>query len=149
MMDIKKIEQLIDLIEKREIAEIEIREGDDSVRISRTSSVVAPVAAPAPVMVAAAPVATVAAPAASTTSGALPGHVLRSPMVGTVYLSASPEAENFVKVGQAIKTGDVVCLVEAMKMFNQIEADKTGTITACLVKSGEPIEFDQPLFVIE
>lgn len=147
-MDIEKIKQLIGLLEDSDVAEIEIHEGEESVRISRGQVVTTqqvmqmPVAAP----LHAAPA---AAPASSETSDkSLDGHVLRSPMVGTVYLAPSPEADDFVKVGQRVEVGDVLCLVEAMKMFNQIEADKAGVIKARLVDSGTAVEFDQPLFII-
>jgi acetyl-CoA carboxylase biotin carboxyl carrier protein len=158
-MDIRKVKKLIELLEESNIDEIEIKEGEESVRISRNGAQAAanaaaatyaapqyaapppPAAAPAPVP-AAAPVAE--APAAPATSG----HVVRSPMVGTFYRSPSPTSEAFVEVGSTVKVGDVICIVEAMKMMNQIEADKAGTIEAILVENGEPVEFDQPLFSI-
>lgn len=151
-MDIRKIKKLIELLEESGIAEIEIKEGEESVRISRHSSAPAPVhyqvpmAAPAPV--AAAPVAAASAPAA-TAPAAAAGHQVKSPMVGTFYRSASPGAKAFVEVGQQVKVGEVLCIVEAMKMMNQIESDKAGVIKAILVENGQPVEFDQPLFVIE
>ncbi|WP_210395580.1 acetyl-CoA carboxylase biotin carboxyl carrier protein [Motiliproteus sediminis] len=150
-MDIRKVKKLIELLEESDINEIEIKEGEESVRISRTSSVVpAPVAAaPAPVAVAApAPVAAPAAPAAAPAEPALEGHVVRSPMVGTFYRSPSPGAAAFVEVGKQVKAGDPICIVEAMKMMNQIEADKSGTILAILADDGEPVEYDQPLVTI-
>jgi len=155
-MDIRKIRKLIELIQETGVAEIEIHEGEESVRISRISSqgaaavfatTPAPQAAPqtytapAPLAVAPAPV---AAPALAPTI-----HSVKAPMVGTVYLSPSPGAKAFIEVGQKTKVGDVLCLIEAMKMFNQIEADKAGTITAILVENGNPVEFNQPLVVIE
>ena len=152
-MDMRKIRKLIELIQETGVAEIEIREGEQSVRISRESSkpvsVMAsapphyamPPAAPAP---AAAPVAE--QPAASPHANK---HTVKAPMVGTVYLSPSPGAKIFIQVGQSVKIGDTLCLIEAMKMFNQIEADKAGTVTAILVESGVPVEFNQPLVVIE
>lgn len=150
-MDIRKIKKLIELLEESGINELEITEGEESVRISRGGPVqhyapmqyqAAPMqAAPAP---AAAPVA--AAPAAAP---AVTGYQLRSPMVGSFYRAASPTSKNFAEVGQTVKVGDTLCIVEAMKMMNQIQSDKAGTITAILVENGEPVEFDQPLFVIE
>ncbi|PIE23642.1 MAG: acetyl-CoA carboxylase, biotin carboxyl carrier protein [Neptuniibacter caesariensis] len=146
-MDIRKVKKLIELLEESNINEIEIKEGEESVRISRGSSVVAaaPIAAPAPVAAApvAAPVAE-AAPEAPKTSG----HVVKSPMVGTFYSSPSPSSPAFVEVGQTVKVGDVLCIVEAMKMMNQIEADKAGVIEAILIEDGQPVEFDQPLVTI-
>lgn len=151
-MDIRKVKKLIELLETSDIAEIEIKEGEEAVRISRNSSVTTTVAAPAP---AAAPVATPApSPAATAASEEKPvpqatsGHVVSSPMVGTFYRSPSPSSPPFVEVGTHVKAGDVVCIVEAMKMMNQIEAEKAGIIEAILVKDGEPVEFDQPLVTI-
>ena len=138
-MDIRKIKKLIELLEESGIEELEIQEGEESVRISRGSRHAAPVYAPQP----SAPEA--AAPAQDDTPS---GHMVRSPMVGTFYRSPSPGAASFVEVGQKVKAGDVLCIVEAMKMMNQIEADKSGTIDAILVEDGEPVEFDQPLFSI-
>ena len=147
-MDIRKVKKLIELLETSDIAEIEIKEGEEAVRISRSSSVMttvmapaaAPAAAPAPTPVAAAE----EKPAPQTTSG----HVVSSPMVGTFYRSPSPSSPPFVEVGTHVKAGDVVCIVEAMKMMNQIEAEKAGIIEAFLVNDGEPVEFDQPLVTI-
>ncbi len=151
-MDIRKIKKLIDLIQESDVAEIEIHEGEESVRISRNSST-APIMMAAPTAVAAAPIATApaavtpaveAAPAASNTANAV-----KSPMVGTFYRSSSPEAPAFVEVGQTVSAGDIICIIEAMKMFNQIEADRSGTVKAILVESGHPVEFDEPLIIIE
>ena len=150
-MDIRKVKKLIELLEESNINEIEIKEGEESVRISRGGSVVAaPVAAPAPVVAAAAPAAApVAAPAAAEAAPAAPaGHTVNSPMVGTFYRSPAPSAPAFIEVGKTVKAGDVICIVEAMKMMNQIEADKSGVIEAILVEDGQPVEFDQPLVVI-
>jgi acetyl-CoA carboxylase biotin carboxyl carrier protein len=153
-MDMRKIRKLIELIQETGIAEIEIREGEESVRISRentknTPTIVTTVAPP----VAAAPVAVAApAPAPVETAPAVAlkdKHTIKAPMVGTVYLCPSPGAKAFVQTGQTVKVGEVLCLIEAMKMFNQIEADKEGTITAIMVDNGVPVEFNQPLFVIE
>ncbi|HCI02750.1 MAG: acetyl-CoA carboxylase, biotin carboxyl carrier protein [Oceanospirillaceae bacterium] len=150
-MDIRKVKKLIELLEESDINEIEIQEGEESLRISRASSVVAaPVVQAAPVAaapVAAAPVA--AAPVAEApTAPAIDGHAVTSPMVGTFYRSPSPGAGAFVEVGQTVNAGDVICIVEAMKMMNQIEADKSGTVTAILVDDGEAVEFDQVLVTI-
>ncbi|TLU67079.1 acetyl-CoA carboxylase biotin carboxyl carrier protein [Thalassotalea litorea] len=147
-MDIRKIKKLIELVEESGISELEIAEGEESVRISRASTVAAPqtyVAAPAPV---AAPVAAPAAESAPA-SAELSGHVVRSPMVGTFYAAPSPDAPDFAEVGQHVNAGDTLCIVEAMKMMNQIEADKSGVIKQILAQNEDTIEFDQPLFVIE
>lgn len=144
-MDIQKIQELIDLIEDTDIGEIEVKEGDTTVRISRQSGATF-VHAPQPMYATAAPAPAAAAPAAEPVAT---GHTVRSPMVGTVYLSPSPGSKPFVELGQSVKAGDVLCIVEAMKMMNQIEADKAGTIKSRLVENGLPVEFDQPLFVIE
>ncbi|MEE1672235.1 acetyl-CoA carboxylase biotin carboxyl carrier protein [Agarivorans aestuarii] len=150
-MDIRKIKKLIELVEESGVAELEITEGEEAVRISRNFSgaaqavyAPAPVAAPAPI--AAAPAATAAAPAASE---AVSGHQLLSPMVGTFYRSSSPEAQPFVQEGQQVNIGDTLCIIEAMKMMNQIDADKSGVVKAILVEDGEAVEFDEPLFIIE
>jgi acetyl-CoA carboxylase biotin carboxyl carrier protein len=148
-MDIRKVKKLIELLEESNINEIEIKEGEESVRISRGSSIqaqqyampmAAPAAAPAPV---AAPV-----PAVAPEETKHNGHVVLSPMVGTFYRSPSPSSPVFVEVGQTVKVGDVICIVEAMKMMNQIEADKAGVIEAILVEDGQPVEYDQPLVTI-
>jgi acetyl-CoA carboxylase biotin carboxyl carrier protein len=149
-MDIRKIKKLIDLIEESDIAEIEISEGEESVRISRYSAQ-APVhyAAPAPVA-AAAPVATsVAAPVAAPVEEKISGHVVKSPMVGTFYRSASPGSTAFVEIGQSVSVGQTLCIIEAMKILNQIEADKSGKVKQILVENGHPVEYGQPLFIIE
>jgi acetyl-CoA carboxylase biotin carboxyl carrier protein len=150
-MDIRKIKKLIELLEESGIAEIEIREGEEAVRISRYGQAPQYVAQPMVAPPAPAP-ATVAAPAA--TAGAQadavpPGHTVTSPMVGTFYRSPSPGAKSFVEVGQRVSVGETLCIIEAMKMLNQIEADKSGAIVAILVENGQPVEFGQPLFVIE
>jgi acetyl-CoA carboxylase biotin carboxyl carrier protein len=155
-LDIRKVKKLIELLEESGIAEIEIKEGEEAVRISRmpTGQVVthvAPAMAPAPV--AAAPVpAAAAAPAAGAPAPAPRGgkeHVVAAPMVGTFYGSASPGAKPFVEIGSEVKEGQVLCIIEAMKMMNQIESDKAGKITAIMATNGDPVEFGQPLFVIE
>ena len=151
-MDLRKIKKLIDLLEESNLAELEIKEGEEVVRLSRVPKNAAPVAAApaAPIAVAAAPVA--AAPAAvveAPVANALPaGHVVKAPMVGTFYASATPGTPAFVKVGQQVKAGETLGIIEAMKMFNQIEADVAGTVQAILVENGQPVEFDEPMFVI-
>lgn len=152
-MDIRKIKKLIELVEESGIAELEISEGEESVRISRNFSGQVSVAPqmmmqPAPVQQAAAPVASAAA-AAPAADAAPSGHLMRSPMVGSFYRSSSPEAKPFVEVGQHVNVGDTLCIVEAMKMMNQIESDKAGVIKAILVENGQAVEFDEPLFIIE
>ncbi|CDT36463.1 Biotin carboxyl carrier protein of acetyl-CoA carboxylase [Vibrio coralliirubri] len=150
-MDIRKIKKLIELVEESGISELEISEGEESVRISRNSTApVAPVqyaAAPAPVAAAAPAAAPVAVEAAAPAVPA--GHQVLSPMVGTFYGAPSPDAKPFVKVGQSVTAGETLCIVEAMKMMNQIEADKSGVVTAILVEDGQPVEFDQALVIIE
>ncbi|ACT11304.1 acetyl-CoA carboxylase biotin carboxyl carrier protein [Pectobacterium aroidearum] len=155
-MDIRKIKKLIELVEESGIAELEISEGEESVRISRAPAAVnypmmqqayaTPMMQPQPALAAAvapAPVEAAAAPAA------ISGHIVRSPMVGTFYRTPSPDAKAFVEVGQQVNVGDTLCIVEAMKMMNQIEADKAGVVKAILLESGQPVEFDEPLVVIE
>lgn len=150
-MDIRKIKKLIELVEESGIQELEIKEGEESVRINRGGPVVASAPAyyaPAPAAAApaaAAPAAAAAAPAAAAHSG----HVVKSPMVGTFYRSPAPGAKSFVEVGSSVKVGDTLCIVEAMKMMNQIQADKAGVVKEILVESGQPVEFDEPLFIIE
>ena len=150
-MDIRKIKKLIELVEESGISELEISEGEESVRISRNSPVsAAPIqyaAAPAPVAAAAPAAAPVVAEAAAPAVPA--GHQVLSPMVGTFYGAPSPDAKPFVKVGQSVTAGETLCIVEAMKMMNQIEADKSGVVTAILVEDGQPVEFDQALVIIE
>lgn len=152
-MDIRKIKKLIELVEESGINELEISEGEESVRINRGGSIVqAPMMAQAPMMqpAAAAAPAPAAAPAAAPEAPAAPsGHVVRSPMVGTFYASPSPDAPSFVELGQHVNAGDTLCIVEAMKMMNQIEADKSGVIKEILAQNEDAIEFDQPLFIIE
>jgi acetyl-CoA carboxylase biotin carboxyl carrier protein len=148
-MDLRKIKKLIDLLEESDLAELEIKEGEEVVRLSRIPRNAAPVAMAAPVAVAAAPAAAAAAPAEAPAADALPdGHVVKAPMVGTFYLSATPGAPAFVKVGQQVQTGETLGIIEAMKMFNQIEADADGIVKAILVENGQPVEFDEPMFVI-
>ncbi len=150
-MDIRKVKKLIELLEESDIAELEIHEGEESVRISRISQTATQVVAAAPMAapVAAAPAAP--APAAETSGGEpeISGHKVAAPMVGTFYRSASPGSSPFVEVGQSVSVGDTLCIIEAMKLLNQIEADKAGTVKAILSENGEPIEYGQTLFVIE
>ena len=150
-MDIRKVKKLIELLEESNINELEITEGEESVRISRGGPIAYAAAPVAMAPAVAAPAAVAAAPAAAAPTAAadeLSGHVVRSPMVGSYYSSPAPGSPTFVKVGQPVAPGDVLCIIEAMKMMNQIEADKAGTIGAILLEDGEPVEFDQPMFTI-
>ena len=156
-MDIRKIKKLIELVEESGISELEISEGEESVRISRSPAnsgypmmqhYAAPMMQQQPAMANA--VATATAPVMEAPAAAeISGHIVRSPMVGTFYRTPSPDAKAFVEVGQKVNAGDTLCIVEAMKMMNQIEADKSGVVKAILVESGQPVEFDEPLVVIE
>jgi acetyl-CoA carboxylase biotin carboxyl carrier protein len=154
-MDIRKVKKLIELLEESNLAELEITEGEESVRISRQVQGTQVQYAMPPMLP---PGAALAAPVASTgTGGAVPapgvaetaGHQVLSPMVGTYYEAPSPDAAAFIKIGDQVKAGDTLCIIEAMKMMNQIEADVSGKVVAALVKNGEPVEFGQPLFIIE
>ena len=149
-MDIRKIKKLIEIIEESDIAELEISEGEESVRISRYSSMPSPAAfaLQTPPPATAAPAAA-EPPAASNAEEKIKGHIVKSPMVGTFYRSASPGSSQFVDIGQAVNACDTLCIIEAMKILNQIEADHSGTITKILVENAQPVEYDQPLFVIE
>lgn len=152
-MDIRKIKKLIELLEESNVEELEIKEGEESVRISRSSRTVAaqpmqtyiqPMQAPAP-----APAVSAPEPAAAPTAPPAPtAHAVRSPMVGTFYRAGSPGAASFVEVGQKVNVGDTVCIIEAMKMMNQIQADKSGVVEAVMIEDGEPVEFDQILITI-
>jgi acetyl-CoA carboxylase biotin carboxyl carrier protein len=152
-MDLRKLKKLIDLVQESGIAELEITEGEEKVRIARGGVVsVMPLATPAPAAGGGAPAlaaaqAAAAAPAAEPEPGPA-GHVVKSPMVGTFYRAASPEAKPFVEVGQGVKEGDTLCVIEAMKLMNEIEADASGIIQAILVENGQPVEYGQPLFLI-
>ncbi|WP_314283398.1 acetyl-CoA carboxylase biotin carboxyl carrier protein [Haemophilus sputorum] len=155
-MDIRKIKKLIELVEESGITELEVSEEEGTVRISRAAPVVAApavqyTAAPTPVAApAAAPAAAPSAPAAAApVSNEVSGHAVLSPMVGTFYRSPSPDAKPFIEVGQSVKVGDALCIVEAMKMMNRIESDKAGVVKAILVNDGEAVEFDQKLVIIE
>ena len=151
-MDIRKVKKLIELLEASSVDEIEIKEGEESVRISRNKGMTMAAPMPAPLMpapMAPAPAAQVAAPAAPEVGSASSANAVKSPMVGTFYRSPGPDAAPFVEVGQSVRAGDVLCIVEAMKMMNQIEADHAGTVTAIHAENGEPVEFDQPLLTVE
>jgi len=155
-MDIRKIKKLIELVEESGIAELEITEGEESVRIHRGPTVSqAPInysfAAPqfAPQAAPAAAPAVTTAPVAEAAPAVPTGHVVKSPMVGTFYRASSPTTKNFVEVGQTVNVGDTLCIIEAMKMMNQIESDKAGVVREILVDNQSPVEFDQPLFIIE
>ena len=148
-MDLRKLKTLIDLVQQSGIAELEITEGEERVRISRGATA-APVAAAPPVtLVPFAPADTsTAAPAAAGEPAATEGHVLKSPMVGTFYRAAAPGSNPFVELGQAVKTGDIVCIIEAMKLLNEIEADRDGIVKTILIDNGQPVEYGQPLMII-
>jgi acetyl-CoA carboxylase biotin carboxyl carrier protein len=153
-VDIRKIKKLIEMLEESHLTEIEIHEGEETIRLSRSAPAAAPMQsfyappayAPPPAPAAAAPG---PAPAATEAPAAPTGHMVTSPMVGTFYRSASPNAKPFVEVGAQVKVGDTLCIIEAMKMLNQIEADKAGSIKAILKENGQPVEYGEPLFVIE
>lgn len=151
-MDIRKVKKLIELLEESSLTEMEIIEGEESVRLSRggvTSQPVMHQTIPAPAQVAATPPPPAATETADQAEAAVPeGTQVRAPMVGTFYASPSPEADPFVSLGQSVTEGETMCIIEAMKMFNQIEAETSGTVVAILAESGQPVEFDQPLFVI-
>jgi acetyl-CoA carboxylase biotin carboxyl carrier protein len=154
-MDIRKVKKLIELLEESDIAEIEIHEGEESVRISRASSVptaapvAAPAAIPAPTQAPAPAFSSPAEEAGAPAPEEISGHQIKSPMVGTFYRAPSPGAKNFVEEGQRVNVGDTLCIIEAMKILNQIESDKTGTVKRILVENGEPVEYNQPIFIIE
>lgn len=155
-MDIRKIKKLIELVEESGIAELEITEGEESIRINRFSSVApqvqyatAPIAAPVAATLTAAATAATAPAAVAAAPAEVAGHQVRSPMVGTFYNAASPGAAPFVTIGQSVNVGDPLCILEAMKMMNQIESDKAGVVKAILATDGQAIEFDEPLFIIE
>ena len=153
-MDIRKIKKLIELLDESGVAEIEIKEGEESVRISRQMAA-APAQYMAPPQYMTAPTAPAAAPAAApaieepAAPAEISGHIVKSPMVGTFYTSPSPGTPTFTDVGKHINEGETLCIIEAMKILNQIEADKSGTVKAILVENGQPVEFGQPLYIIE
>jgi acetyl-CoA carboxylase biotin carboxyl carrier protein len=156
-MDLRKLKTLIDLVQQSGIAELEVSEGEERVRISRgvqglqpaapVQVYAPPVAGPAPA-VPGAPPAAAGAPAAAAEADMPEGHVIRSPMVGTFYRSSAPGAKAFVEVGQTVKSGDTLCIIEAMKLLNEIEADRDGTVKAILVENGQPVEYGEPLFIL-
>ncbi len=152
-MDIRKVKKLIELLEESGVAEIEIHEGEESIRISRVSQVTAPVAgtvvADAPAPAPATGVPADSTPVAEEEEPEISGHIIKSPMVGTFYSAPAPGAKPFASVGQRVEVGDTLCIIEAMKLMNQIESDKAGVIKAILVENGQPVEYNQPLFVIE
>lgn len=157
-MDVRKVKKLIDLIENSDIAEIEIKEGEESVRISKASAIAPIIQAAAPMQAPIAPLAPAAtsvmapsqaAPDSQPDSDIPSGHQITSPMVGTFYRASSPGTPAFVEVGDSVSAGDTLCIIEAMKMLNQIESDKSGTVKAILVSNEEPVEFGQPLIIVE
>ena len=151
-MDLRKIKTLIDLLEQSGISELEVKEGEESVRIARhpTGGMAPMMYAPPPALPAAAPAAAAAAAAPAVAAKPVSkGHPVKSPMVGTFYRAPSPGAKPFVEVGQTVKQGQTLCIIEAMKMLNQIEADASGVITEILIENGQAVQFDQPLFMIE
>ena len=147
-MDLRKLKTLIELVESSGIAELEISEGEERVRITRTLASAQQTLTPAPQAVIAAAAQAVTPAAEPAKPAVAEGHVVKSPMVGTFYRSASPGSKAFVDVGQSVNSGDTLCIIEAMKLLNEIEADQTGVIKAILVENGQPVEFGQPLFVI-
>ena len=151
-MDIRKVKKLIELLEESGIAEIEIKEGEEAVRISRMPTGAYATHAPAPLMMAAPaalPAPAAVAPAEAIAKPRANEHVVTAPMVGTFYAAPTPGAKAFVDIGDEVKAGQVLCIIEAMKMMNQIEADKGGRVTSVMAQNGDPVEFGQPLFVIE
>lgn len=157
-MDLRKIKTLIELVEHSGIAELEVKEGEESVRISRHGTPT-PMAMPMPQYMTAPQTAAPATPAAVTTASQAPAeaappakdnrHVVRAPMVGTFYRASAPDAKAFVEVGQTVQQGQTLCIIEAMKMLNQIEADASGVIAEVLIQNGQPVEFDQPMFILD
>ncbi|MDP3560275.1 MAG: acetyl-CoA carboxylase biotin carboxyl carrier protein [Legionellaceae bacterium] len=150
-MDIREIQKLIKILQDSDLAEIEIKKGEESVRLTRNHHSAPVYQAPVQTASIVVPKTTGSSPAPESVAESLPpqGHIVRSPMVGTLYVSSSPEAAPFVTMGQTVQAGQTLCIIEAMKMFNEIEADKSGKIVSILVANGDPIEYDQPLFVIE
>jgi acetyl-CoA carboxylase biotin carboxyl carrier protein len=154
-MDIRKIKKLIELLEETGIAEIEIKEGEESLRLTRQNHIIEAPAqrhvtfSAAPSMAQPHPTPSAPPPVEHKAEAIMSGHHVRCPMVGTMYASPSPESPPFVTIGQTVKVGDTLCIIEAMKMFNEIEADRAGVVKAILVNNGEPVEYDQPLFIIE
>jgi acetyl-CoA carboxylase biotin carboxyl carrier protein len=148
-VDLRKLKKLIDLVQESGIAELEITEGEERVKIVKGGSVaILPAAAPVAAAATAAPAASAAAAATAEANAGQEGHVVKAPMVGTFYRSPSPDAKAFVEVGQAVKEGDTICIIEAMKLMNEIEADASGSVKAILVENGQPVEYGQPLFIL-
>jgi acetyl-CoA carboxylase biotin carboxyl carrier protein len=146
-MDLRKLKKLIDLVQESGISELEVTEGEEKVKIVKSGGAGVAHAAPVPVALAAAP--TAPAPAAAAAPAEITGHFVKSPMVGTFYRSPSPGAKAFVEVGDTVKSGDTICIIEAMKLLNEIECDKDGVIKAILVDNGQPVEYGEPLVIIE
>ena len=146
-MDLRKLKKLIDLVQESGISELEVTEGEEKVKIVKSGGAAIAYAAPAPAPAQAAPSAP--APAAAAAPAEIPGHLVKSPMVGTFYRSPSPGAKPFVEVGDTVKSGDTICIIEAMKLLNEIECDKDGVIKAILVENGQPVEYGEPLVVID
>jgi len=146
-MDLRKLKKLIDLVQESGISELEVTEGEEKVKIVKHGAAAVAYAAPAPA-VPQAPT-PIAAPVAANTPAAIQGHVVKSPMVGTFYRSPSPGAKHFVEVGDTVKSGDTICIIEAMKLLNEIECDKDGVVKAILVENGQPVEYGEPLVVID
>jgi acetyl-CoA carboxylase biotin carboxyl carrier protein len=144
-MDLRKLKKLIDLVQESGISELEVTEGEEKVKIVKSGSAAVAYAAPAPAPAAPAP----AVPAAAAAPAEIQGHLVKSPMVGTFYRSPSPGAKAFVEVGDTVKSGDTICIIEAMKLLNEIECDKDGVVKAILVENGQPVEYGEPLVVIE
>ena len=148
-MDLRKLKKLIDLVQESGIAELEITEGEEKVKIVKAGAMAAaPVPAPAAPLQARAAASAAPAAVAAEAAAAQEGHVVKAPMVGTFYRSPSPDAKPFVEVGQAVKEGDTICIIEAMKLMNEIEADASGSVKAILVENGQPVEYGQPLFIL-
>ncbi|MEQ1879982.1 MAG: acetyl-CoA carboxylase biotin carboxyl carrier protein [Burkholderiales bacterium] len=148
-MDLRKLKKLIDLVQESGIAELEITEGEEKVRINRAGNMSqAPAASAAPFQVAAAAPVPIAAPVVAEAPAAPEGHVVKSPMVGTFYRSSAPGSKPFVEIGQSVTAGETLCIIEAMKLLNEIESDQTGVIKSILVENGQPVEYGQPLFVV-
>ena len=147
-MDLRKLKKLIDLVQESGIAELEITEGEEKVKIVKGGAVSLAPAAAQPVLASEARAPAPAAPAPPEAEAGQEGHVVKAPMVGTFYRSPSPDAKPFVEVGQAVKEGDTICIIEAMKLMNEIEADASGTVKAILVENGQPVEYGQPLFIL-
>jgi acetyl-CoA carboxylase biotin carboxyl carrier protein len=147
-MDLRKLKKLIDLVQESGIAELEITEGEEKVKIVKGGVVTATAPPPAAAPAEARPASAAAAPGPAEPATGQEGHVVKAPMVGTFYRSPSPDAKAFVEVGQAVKEGDTICIIEAMKLMNEIEADATGSVKAILVENGQPVEYGQPLFIL-